>query len=186
MKGVIIYEGKYGATQQYAKWISDELGFPVIPAGKIEKDTLNLYDIVVLGSPVYIGKLKIAGWLKKNFSFIRNKKLFLYQVAGAPPSEIKKREEFNSKSLPVKILERCKCYYLAGRLIISKLSWFDRFMLKMGARMTKDPVEKKGMLTDYDMVKRENINTMVADIRSCIGSAQSIPGESRLVAQSLS
>jgi menaquinone-dependent protoporphyrinogen IX oxidase len=165
MKGVIIYESKYGATEQYAKWISDELGFPVIPAGKIEKDTLNLYDMVVLGSPVYIGKLKIAGWLKKNFPYIKKKKLFLYQVAGAPPSEIKKREEFNSKSLPQDIIEKCKVYYLAGRLVVRQLSWLDRFILKMGAWMTKDPVEKKGMLTDYDMVNKENVKIMLRDIR---------------------
>ena len=165
MKGVIIYKGKYGATQQYAKWISEELGFPVIQAKNIEKNTLNLYDIVVVGTSVYIGKLQISTWLKKNFSFIRDKKIFLYQVAGTPTSEIKKREEFNSKSLPPEILEKCKVYFLAGRQIKNKLSWYDRFMLKMGARLTKDPAEKKLMLADYDHVKKENLKLILGDIR---------------------
>ncbi|HUR65305.1 MAG TPA: flavodoxin domain-containing protein [Chitinophagaceae bacterium] len=168
MKGIIIYQGKYGATEQYARWLGEELGFRVLNAKDIQGDTLNLYDIIILGSSVYIGKLQIAKWCKKNFSFIKNKRIFLYQVAGAPTLEVKKREDFNRQSLTTEILESCKVYYFAGRLRIGKLSWYDRFMLKMGARMTKDPVEKKSMLTDYDLVKRENTRELVSDLNSII------------------
>jgi hypothetical protein len=42
-------------------------------------------------------------------------------------------------------------------MIMRNLSAWDRFMLKMGARLTKNPVEKKAMLTDFDHVKKEKV-----------------------------
>jgi len=36
----------------------------------------------------------------------------------------------------------------------------------MGARLTKDPVEKKTMLTDFDNVKKENILPIVETVRN--------------------
>jgi hypothetical protein len=46
-------------------------------------------------------------------------------------------------------------------MILRELSWKDRFMLKMGARLTKDPAAKKTMPTDYNQVKKENITGLV-------------------------
>ena len=39
-------------------------------------------------------------------------------------------------------------------------------MLKMGARLTKDPVEKKAMLTDFDHVKKENVFPIIEAVRT--------------------
>jgi hypothetical protein len=39
-------------------------------------------------------------------------------------------------------------------MIMRNLSAWDRFVLKMGARLTKDPAEKKAMLTDFNNVKK--------------------------------
>ena len=48
---------------------------------------------------------------------------------------------------------------------MKNLSWWDRFLLKMGARLTKDPVEKKKMLTDFNEVKKENIEPLIESVR---------------------
>jgi hypothetical protein len=50
-------------------------------------------------------------------------------------------------------------------MIKRKLSWIDRFMLKMGARLAKDPADRKNMLTDYDDVRKENLREITAAIR---------------------
>ncbi len=50
-------------------------------------------------------------------------------------------------------------------MIMRNLSRWDRFMLKMGAKLTKDPVEKETMLTDFDNVKKENILPLVEAVR---------------------
>jgi menaquinone-dependent protoporphyrinogen IX oxidase len=169
MKGLVIYKGKYGATKQYAMWIGQELQLPMASADRFHIDELPKYDYFILGSSVYIGKLEIKDWLKKNFNALTNKKIFFFQVAGSPVEQIEKRESYNKASLPPDILQKIQFYYLPGRMIMRNLSGWDRFMLKMGAKLTKDPVERKAMLTDFDHVKKENILPVIKAIRTLKG-----------------
>ena len=166
MRGLVIYKGKYGATKQYAMWIGQELQLPVASADRFHIDDLPNYDYFILGSSVYIGKLEIKNWLKKNFTVLENKKIFFFQVAASPIEQIEKRQSYNKASLPPSILKKIQFYYLPGRMIMRNLSGWDRFMLKMGAKLAKDPVEKKAMLTDFDHVKKENILTVIEAIRT--------------------
>jgi menaquinone-dependent protoporphyrinogen IX oxidase len=166
MKGLVIYKGKYGATKQYAMWIGQELQLPVASADRFPVDELPKYDYFILGSSVYIGKLEIKNWMKKNLQLLLNKKIFFFQVAASPPEETEKRESYNRASLSPGMLEKIQFYYLPGRMIVRNLSAWDRFMLKMGARLTKDPVEKKTMLTDFDHVKKDNALPLIEAVRT--------------------
>ena len=168
MKGLVIYKGKYGATKQYATWIGQELQLPVASADRFPIDELPNYVYFILGSSVYIGKLEIKDWLKKNFNVLQNKKIFFFQVAGSPVEQIEKRQSYNKASLPPSILKKTQFYYLPGRMIMRNLSGWDRFMLKMGAKLTKDPVEKKAMLTDFDHVKKEKVIPIMEGVRTFI------------------
>ena len=165
MKGLVIYKGKYGTTKQYAMWIGQELQLSVASADRFPIDELPKYDYFILGSSVYIGQLEIKKWVKKNLRILQNKKIFFFQVAGSPPEQIEKRESYNTASLSPDILKKFQFYYLPGRMIMRNLSAWDRFMLKMGARLTKDPIEKKNMLTDFNDVKKENIDPLVKAVR---------------------
>ena len=166
MKGLVIYKGKYGATKQYAMWIGQELQLSVASADRFPVDELSKYDYFILGSSVYIGKLEIKDWLKKNFKALQNKKIFFFQVAASPIEQIEKRESYNKASLPTAVLEKIQFFYLPGRMIMRNLSALDRFMLKMGAKLTKDPVEKKAMLTDFDHVKKEKVIPIMEGVRT--------------------
>ena len=171
MKGIIIYKGKYGATEQYAKWLSDELGLPMAFAGRINGDQLKRFDFFILGSSVYVGKLQLTDWMKKNMDHLEGKKIFFYQVAATPPEQKEKRESYNA-GIPAELTAKCGYYYLAGKCIARDLSWKDRFLLKMGARMVKDPAEKKKMLTDFDQVDKKNIEGLLSAIRAYIKKAE--------------
>jgi menaquinone-dependent protoporphyrinogen IX oxidase len=166
MNGLVIYKGKYGATKQYAMWIGQELQLPVASADRFPVDELPKYDYFILGSSVYIGKLEIKDWLKKNFDLLQNKNIFFFQVAASPAEQIEKRESYNKASLPPAILEKIQFYYLPGRMIMRNLSAWDRFLLKMGAKLTKDPLEKKAMLTDFDHVKKEKVIPVIEAVRT--------------------
>ena len=166
MKGLVVYKGKYGATKQYATWIGQELRLPVASADRFPVDELPNYDYFILGSSVYIGKLEIKEWLKKNFKALQNKKIFFFQVAASPIEQIEKREGYNKASLPSIMVEKIQFYYFPGRMIMRNLSAWDRFMLKMGAKLTKDPSEKKAMLTDFDQVKKENTFPITAAVKT--------------------
>ena len=166
MKGLVIYKGKYGATKQYAMWIGQELQLPVASADRFHTNELMKYDYFILGSSVYIGKLEIKDWLKKNFYALKNKKIFFFQVAASPVEQIEKRQSYNKASLPPSILKNIEFYYLPGRMIMRNLSVWDRFMLKMGAKLVKDPMEKKAMLTDFDHVKKEKVIPIMEGVRT--------------------
>ena len=166
MKGLVIYKGKYGATKQYAMWIGQELQLPVASADRFHTNELMKYDYFILGSSVYIGKLEIKDWLKKNFYVLQNKKIFFFQVAASPVEQIEKRQNYNKASLPPSILKNIQFYYLPGRMIMRNLSVWDRFMLKMGAKLVKDPMEKKAMLTDFDHVKKEKVIPIMEGVRT--------------------
>lgn len=175
MKGIVIYKGKYGATKQYAEWLGQMFGLPVVMTDNINGNQLKEYDFLLIGSSVYIGKLQIQKWLKSNITFISDKKVFFFQVAATPPGEKQKRQAYNQASISEELRNRFEFYFLPGRLSMQKLSWVDRVMLKMGALLTKDPKAKKGMLTDYDEVTKDKIYGISAAVKKYLqGKALSV------------
>lgn len=166
MNGIIVYKGKYGATRQYAQWLGHQLNLPVYTPAEIQKKEISLCDFMIIGTSVYIGKLQISQWLRSNLDLIRGKKIFFFQVAGTPPEEKEKLETYMRSGVPPEIRQDCEFFYYPGKMAIQELSWIDRFMLKMGARLTKDPAAKKAMLTDYNQVKQENISSLVTTVKN--------------------
>jgi menaquinone-dependent protoporphyrinogen IX oxidase len=165
MKGIIIYKGRYGATKQYADWLAEELKLPLSSADKVHNGISN-YDFLVIGSSVYIGKLEIRKWLKKHLGPISKKKVFFFQVSGTPPHETAKLESYLLTGIPKAMREQIQVFFLPGKLNIKKLSWIDRFLLRMGARLNKDPKVKSEMLTEYNHVKKENLANLIEHVRS--------------------
>lgn len=166
--GMIVYKGKYGATRQYAAWLRNELGIPLALSDSCTKEEIIKNNFLILGSSIYIGRLLIGKWMKKNLHQLQNRKLFLFVVCGTPPNESAKLQRYLESSVPAEILHACHVYFLPGRLIYKKLSWFDKFMLRMGARLSKEP-DAKEKLTDYDDVKKENLKNLLNDVRKLTG-----------------
>ena len=164
MEGVVIYRSKYGATAQYARWIGSALKLPVIKAEEFVSSELSKYDFVILGSSVYVGKLFMKKWLKKNLSALLNKKLFLFVVSGTPPDEKEKLDGYIAASLPREAINRTDIHFLPGRLEIKKLSWFDHFMIRMGATLSKYADAKDQMITGYDRVNQQNITDIIKSV----------------------
>ena len=172
MKGIIVYKGKYGATRQYAQWLGEELNLPAITANDMTTESLLPCDFIIIGSSVYIGKLQISKWLSNNLAAIKGKKIFFFQVAGTAPEEREKLQAYIRSGVPEEIREQCEVYYYQGKMILNDLSWKDKFMLKMGARLTRDPAAKKTMLTDYNQVKKENITGLVDAVKKFSAAAK--------------
>lgn len=161
MKGAIIYKGKYGATRQYAEWLGEELHLPVLDLEIVSARMLAKYDYIIAGASVYAGKLQNKSWLNRNSKTLVGKKLFLFIVCATPSSEKEKLNGIIKANIPNALVNLADIFFLGGRLIISKLSWIDRLVLKMGASLEKDPARKKAMLRDFDSVKKENMKVLV-------------------------
>jgi menaquinone-dependent protoporphyrinogen IX oxidase len=165
MKAIVVYQSKYGATSKYAQWIGSELNFPVFETEELDPGQLTECDLVILGSSVYIGKLLMKKWLKKNLKSLWNKKIFLFVVSGTPLNQREKLDSYIRASVPAETRNLCDIYFLPGRMVMKELSIFDRFMLKMGARMAKSETEKKTMLTDYNDIKKEHITELLNAVK---------------------
>jgi len=172
MKGIIVYKGKYGATKQYADWLARELQLPVFSADNIRALQLREYDVILIGTSVYIGKLKIAAWIKENQSILEGKKLFLFLVSGTNPTEREKLDAYVKSGIPDDIRVRCKIYFLPGRVILEKLSWKDRLLLNMGARLAKNSAGKKNKPVDFDDVKKEHLSEMIGAVKQTLVSEE--------------
>lgn len=165
MKAIIIYKSKYGATKQYADWLSEETGFPVIASDKFDERRLREFDTIIIGTSVYIGKLLIGNWLKNNWYALKNKKLHLFVVAGTMPTEKEKLMAYVQSSVPKELFKELSLTFLHGKLVLNELSWFDRFMVKMGKKTIekKNPSEK--ILVDYNDVRKENLEPLIAQLK---------------------
>ena len=164
MKGILIYKGKYGATKQYAEWLSDSLDLFLYNPANLVEEQLESAEYVVIGSSVYIGQLVIKSWVQENLEILKNKKLFFFVVCATPDSEKEKQQTIIRQNIPAILLPNTSVYFLPGRLVIKDLSWRDRIMLRMGAFLEKDPEKKRAMMHDIDAVKRENLELIIESI----------------------
>jgi len=165
MKGIIIYKGRYGATRQYAGWIAEELGVPVMTFDAVSDQEIASTRFVIICSSVYVGRLLIHDWIKKHAVILQNKKLYLAVVCGTPSSEKARQKKILEDNIDRPILRLCDSFFLPGRLVIGKLSRKDRFILKLGAFFEKDPVKRAAMTHNVDGVKKENIDALVRKVR---------------------
>ncbi|HTQ28315.1 MAG TPA: flavodoxin domain-containing protein [Puia sp.] len=169
MKGVVVYRGKYGATRDYAVWMGDLLGMPVVDAADTDGSILMGCDPIVIGSSVYIGKLLAGDWMKKNLSMLKNKKLFLFIVCGTPVEEHEQLERIVRKNVPMEIRNRCEIFFLRGRMRRKDLSFGDRLLLRVGALFAKTRSQRERMLTDFDNVSKINIVPLVDKVNMFLG-----------------
>lgn len=160
MNGIIIFKGKYGATLQYALWAGELLNVDVFPEGLLKKEIIEKCDFVILGSSVYVGKMLLSEWIKMNTAILQKKKIFVLIVCGSA-GEDSKRDIFIKNNIPETLMPNCTYYFVPGRLDPDKLSWKDKLLVKMGARLEKDPAKKKEMLYGMDEVKKENLDELI-------------------------
>lgn len=166
MKGIVLHAGKYGSTEEYARWIAEDLGLPCGAAAGAKRSDVADKDLVVLGTAVHAGKLLGAKWLAANEAVLRGKRLVLFTVSGADfRKEPAALEALLDANVPASLRSSLQCHPLQGRQVMAKYPWLLRTMLKMYARSRKDPEEAKGAAADWDFVRRENVAPIVAAAR---------------------
>ena len=164
MNALIIYKGKYGATRQYAEWLSEETGFPNIAVDNFDVKHLREFDTIIIGTSVYIGKLQIRKWLRRNWHELRDKKLYLFLVAGTPPDQKETLNGYIRSNVPKEILGRLSLTYLPGKLFLNELSGLDKFLIKIGSRAAEKKDSSQKIRVNYNNVKRENLKPLLEEL----------------------
>lgn len=139
MKGIIIYKSKYGATEKYAKWISEKTGFEMEKIDKVSVDKLMDHDVIIFGGGVYASGIAGLSFLKKNIAKLSGKKIAVFCV-GASPFDQKAFDacvEHNFKDE----IKGVPCFYMRGAFDLKNMSFGDRTLCKMlrKAVAKKDP-----------------------------------------------
>lgn len=165
MKGIIIYQGRYGATAQYARWLADALRLPMFGVEEATPALLAGYDLVILGSSVYVGKLLIAKWLDRNTGLLADKKVFLFVVCGTTADDPVLQQSLIAGNLGRAISKSVITFFLPGRCVVSKLSWKDRLLLKMGAWLEKDLQKKAVMKQGFNRLDGRNLTGLITAVK---------------------
>ncbi len=160
MKGLIIYKSNYGTTAQYARWLSEDTGYPSIDIQSVQPKDIADSEVVILGSPVFANRPVVSRWIEKNWKLLGDKQLVLYTTSGTYPEDPQLQEGFVSSFKP-EAARRIKYFPQGGRMAFADLSPLHRFMMKLGRMMEKDPEVRAHMGEDVDRIDRQGLEAIV-------------------------
>lgn len=128
-KGIILYQSKYGATQKYADWLKEETGYDCIETKKAKLESVQNYDVIVLGGGVYASGIAGLHFLKKNIGVLSDKKIAVFAVGASPYDEkaIMQIREMHFKDA----LSDVPSFYCRGAWDEDKMTFGDRTLCKM-------------------------------------------------------
>ncbi|WP_439585641.1 flavodoxin domain-containing protein [Dyadobacter bucti] len=164
--GAVVYKGKYGATKQYAQWLSDDLELPCLEADLVAGQTLNDFDYIILGSSVYYGKLLLRPFLVKHLEVLKHKKVFIFISCATPDSDQREQKRISKENIPEPLQKGENIFFLPGKLDLKALTLLDRTLLRIAAFFEKDPERKKIMTNGVDAVSKENLIDLDISVRA--------------------
>lgn len=84
---LVLYTSKHGATQRYAERIAQPLDALVKEAAYAKIKQAKTYDAIVLGCPVYAGKIKGLDFFADNMAELAGKRLVLFTCGLYDPAQ---------------------------------------------------------------------------------------------------
>lgn len=154
---LILYTTKHGATQRYAERIGEPLDALVKDAAYGSVERAKTYDAIVLGCPVYMGKIKGLDFFADHAKALGDKRLVLFTCGLYDPEQADVREELD-RQLREKLgdaLESIAVFHLRGSLRWQSLGLAERLLMKaLVAGMKKKP-EAERTETESLMIETE-------------------------------
>lgn len=144
---VVIYQGKYGATRQYAEWIAEELDCEIYPLDKFRRSTLPDYDNIIFGGALQAGAIKGFDLIQKNHMdfLIRRQKVVAFAV-GISVDDPENRRQIRETNLTRKGLEGMNLYYCKGAFDPSSVKGAEKFIVNLSM---KTLYKEKERWTEY-------------------------------------
>jgi menaquinone-dependent protoporphyrinogen IX oxidase len=125
---IVLYLTKYGSTKRYAEWIAEETGADIRAIPEFDASHLLKYEIVILGSSAYFGRLRCRKFLKKNWHILKEKRTAVFGVTGIPPDDPRQNLIF-SRSFPAHIRKAIGYYPLRGAFYYPGLTFVDKLFM---------------------------------------------------------
>lgn len=175
MKNIVVYESKYGSTEKYAKWISEELNCKISRLSDMDIKELVNYDNIIFGGYINSGKLQGFNIIYDNIDKLRDKNILVFAVGMA------NREDESYKNFKYeyfKALNIIKDFYLRGAFDFKSFTFMDKMKMRIFKVILKLKNENHkyddliSMISSkakaYDFTNREYINPIIHEVKSLI------------------
>ncbi|MBR0309013.1 MAG: hypothetical protein IJH92_09010 [Mogibacterium sp.] len=177
-KCIVIYTSKRGSTKQYAEWIADDLDCEAIPLQDVLKD--KAFDLYEYGCIIYGGWIRGSGIVDfDKFSALLDdelmKRLIVFGTGFADETAENYAQVwgYSIGKIDPKNENKAILYILGGRYDPTAVTGMDKFMMKVmrtvllsgstpDAKMQAEKIKSR-IDNGCDMVKRENITSLVRD-----------------------
>ncbi|MDO5344536.1 MAG: flavodoxin domain-containing protein [Lachnospiraceae bacterium] len=139
MKGIILYQSKYGATKKYAEWLKEATNYECLETKNVTVQAAAQFDIIILAGGIYASGISGLSFLRKHIHELSNKKIAVLCVGASPFDEDAFNQIYahNFKGS----LQGITCFYGRGAWNESAMSIKDRTLCKMLQKVVskKDP-----------------------------------------------
>jgi len=146
-KTLVLHYSIYGTTKKYAEWIAGDLGGDLCAIADFNKGSLVNYDVIVIGSSLYAGKIRGLDILVKNYEVLRGKKLVVFTCGLADYSKEEHRNTIAKRikeTIPENIMKDISLFFLRGGIDYGKISRKHRIMMAMLNMILVSKVKKDG------------------------------------------
>jgi menaquinone-dependent protoporphyrinogen IX oxidase len=114
MKMVVVYQSLLGTTRKYAQWLRESLEADMFKASQVSAEKMQAYDLVVLCTATYIGRIRGGGYLKKRWKVLKGKKVILVVTGMSPAESADSRRSY--EKIPEYIRQNIKYFKLPGKI----------------------------------------------------------------------
>lgn len=167
MSILIAYSSKHGDTKECVTRLSKALGELSHTLCNLDKETPSIeeYDVVILGSPVYFGNLRpsVRKFIKEHQEKLTEKKLGLFLVGGLAHEAEFYQDALFPKELREKAFQRI---YFGGTLTKTGRSFWERMLIRsMRSSIMESEMEEGEYTMTLPGILPENIDRMATFIR---------------------
>ena len=127
---VVIYKSKYGATEQYARWIAEELNCELIRQEDFKGKDFDRYDNIIYGGGLQAGGIKGFELIRKNRHRLAGKKVVTF-VVGLSVDDKDNRMQVRDINLDKKELKAMTLYYCKGAFKPEAVTGLDKGIIKV-------------------------------------------------------
>ena len=179
---IVIYTSKRGSTKQYAEWIAEDLCCSAVPLSDALKTGVDLcdYDCVIYGGWIRGSGIVDFDRFARLLDDDLTRRLIVFGVGFADETAENYAQVwgYSIGKIDPRNENGAILYILGGRYDPAAVTGFDRFLMKIMRAVlisgsTKDARSAANMMKDRidngcDMVKRENITSLVKDAKKKI------------------
>ena len=168
---VVIYKSKYGATQQYARWIAEDLNCDLIRQEDFKGKMFEQYDNIIYAGGLQDGGIKGFELIRKNRWRLDGKKVVGF-VVGLSVDSKENRMLVRDINLDKKELKSMTLYYGKGAFRPEDVKGIDKEIIKItlnlleGERLNWTDAQRQlyqDMTEGADYVDRKYIEPLVAE-----------------------